>query len=178
MFNVLGGAAVLAAGAEPLDGPTLTWARDLAASHGVWLVAGSIIERAAGQDCRHNTSCLIDPAGQVRAVYRKLHLFDADVPGAMLRESDTVRPGDEVVSAEVDGVRVGLAICYDLRVGQSAPGLRWFGRSMIVDPWGLVLARAPDRECHVVADLDFAAQDAVRAQLPCLANRRPDVYGS
>jgi predicted amidohydrolase len=228
MFNVLGDPAVLRGGAEPLDGPTVAWARDLAAGLGVWLVAGSIIERVAGQDRHPNASCLIDPDGRVRAVYRKVHLFDADVPGAAMRESDTVLPGREVVAADAGGVRLGMSICYDLRfpelfralaldgcrvvvlvsaftertgrdhwevlvraraienqvfvvaanqVGQTSPRLRWFGRSMIVDPWGVVLAQAPDREAHVVADLDFAAQDAVRAQLPCLANRRPDVYG-
>ncbi len=47
---------------------------------------------------------------------------------------------------------------------------------MIVDPWGVVLAQAPDRETFVTADLDFAAQDTLRNQLPCLANRRPETY--
>ena len=47
---------------------------------------------------------------------------------------------------------------------------------MIVDPWGVVLAQAPDRECSIVADLAFAEQDRIRAQLPSLANRRPEVY--
>jgi predicted amidohydrolase len=227
MFNVLGDPEVLRAGGEHLDGPTLRWACRLAKGLGTWLVAGSIIENVAGQDRLHNTSCLIDAEGAIRAVYRKIHLFDADVPGSMMRESDTVMPGDEIVSAEVDGVRVGFSICYDLRfpelfrlltldgcrviivvsaftertgrdhwevlvraraienqvfvvaanqVGQTSPRLRWYGRSMIVDPWGIVMAQAPDRPSAIVADLDFAAQDAVRAQLPCLANRRPDAY--
>jgi predicted amidohydrolase len=218
---------VLRDGAEPLDGPTLRWAADLARGLKVWLVAGSVIERIAGRERCHNTSCLLDPDGQIRAVYRKVHLFDNDVPGAAMRESDAIAPGEEIVAADAGGVRLGLAVCYDLRfpelfralaldgcrvlalpaaftertgrdhwevlvraravenqvfviaadqVGQTSPRLRWFGRSMIVDPWGVVLAQAPDRESYVVADLDFAAQDAVRAQLPCLANRRPDVY--
>lgn len=47
---------------------------------------------------------------------------------------------------------------------------------MIVDPWGVVLAQAPDSEGHIVATLDFAAQECMRAQLPCLANRRPETY--
>jgi predicted amidohydrolase len=62
------------------------------------------------------------------------------------------------------------------QVGASTPKLRWFGRSMIVDPWGVVLAQAPDRECYIIADLDFAEQDRIRAQLPSLANRRPEAY--
>ena len=47
---------------------------------------------------------------------------------------------------------------------------------MIVDPWGTVLAHAPERECVIFADIDYAAQDRVRAQLPALLHRRPEVY--
>ena len=56
------------------------------------------------------------------------------------------------------------------------PALRSGGRSMIVDPWGIVLAHAPDRECHIVADLDLEAQARIRRDLPALANRRPSAY--
>jgi predicted amidohydrolase len=227
MFNVLGDPEVLQAGAEPLGGPTLCWAWEQARTHEIWLLAGSFMERVAGRDKLFNTSCLFDPTGQLRATYRKIHLFDCDVPGASLRESDTVRPGDQTTITEVDGVRLGLSICFDLRfpelfrvlavggsrlialasaftertgrdhweilvraraienqvfliaanqVGASTPKLRWFGRSMIVDPWGVVLAQAPDREGYIVADLDFEEQDRMRAQLPNLANRRPALY--
>jgi predicted amidohydrolase len=62
------------------------------------------------------------------------------------------------------------------QVGEHAPGIRSGGRSMIVDPWGVVLATAPDEECFVAADLDLAAQERVREALPALANRRPEVY--
>jgi predicted amidohydrolase len=227
MFNVLGDPEVLRAGAEPVDGPTLSWAGGLARELQTWLVAGSIIESVPTLSTLHNTSCLVDPNGVVRAVYRKLHLFDADVPGSMMRESETVQAGNEIVTAEIDGARVGFSICYDLRfpelfrslaliecrvllvvsaftertgrdhwevlvraraienqvfvvaadqVGQSSPRLRWHGRSMIVDPWGVIVAQAPDRPSHIIADLDFSTQDAVRTQLPCLRNRRPDVF--
>lgn len=227
MFNVLGDAEVLQAGAETLDGPTPRWAMELARRHGVWLVAGSIMERVAGQDKLFNTLCLFDPRGERRAMYRKIHLFDCDVPGANLRESSTVMPGRDIVRAEADGVPLGMSICFDLRfpelfrvlalggarlivlasaftertgrdhweilvraraienqvfviaanqVGASTPKLRWFGRSMIVDPWGLVLAQAPDGEGYILGDLDFAAQDRMRMQLPSLANRRPETY--
>jgi predicted amidohydrolase len=227
MFNVLGDAEVLRAGAEPLDGPSLRWAGEQAQRHGIWLVAGSIMERVGGQERILNTSCLFDPAGERRATYRKIHLFDCDVPGASYHESAAVMPGRDIVCAEANGVLLGLSICFDLRfpelfrilalegarmialasafmectgrdhwevlmraraienqvfliaanqVGASTPKLRWFGRSMIVDPWGVVLAQAPDRECYIVADIDFAEQDRVRAQLPSLVNRRPEVY--
>ncbi len=227
MFNVLGDAEVLRAGAEPLDGTSLRWAADQARHHGIWLVAGSIMERTPGQERIFNTSCLFDPAGERRATYRKIHLFDCDVPGASYHESATVMPGRDIVRAEADGVPLGLSICFDLRfpelfrilaldgarvialasaftertgrdhwevlvraraienqvffiaanqVGASTPKLRWFGRSMIVDPWGVVLAQAPDRECYIVAEIDFAEQDRMCTQLPSLANRRPEAY--
>jgi predicted amidohydrolase len=62
------------------------------------------------------------------------------------------------------------------QVGEAPPHFSSFGRSMIVDPWGVVLATAPDEECFVSAELDFAAQDRVRESLPALANRRPGAY--
>jgi predicted amidohydrolase len=69
--------------------------------------------------------------------------------------------------------------CYVIaanQVGEPAPGIQTGGRSMIVDPWGLVLAQAPDAECVVVADLDLDRLADVRAKLPSLANRRPVAY--
>jgi predicted amidohydrolase len=62
------------------------------------------------------------------------------------------------------------------QIGDAPPHYRSYGRSMIVDPWGVVLATAPDEECFVAADLDFAHQDRVRDSLPALANRRPAAY--
>jgi deaminated glutathione amidase len=62
------------------------------------------------------------------------------------------------------------------QIGQAPPHYRSFGRSMIVSPWGLVLAQAPDTECFVSADLDFASQDEVRERLPSLRHRRPEAY--
>ncbi|HEU4973468.1 MAG TPA: carbon-nitrogen hydrolase family protein [Baekduia sp.] len=227
-WSVLGLPDDLRAGAQPLDGPALTWARDTAKELGIDLVAGSIAERVAGER-NFNTSVHVGPDGADRAVYRKLHMFDVQVGGRDYRESDTEAPGDEIVaSALADGTKLGLTICYDLRfpelyrrlavdgalvvtipaaftepttrdhwevlvraraienqcfvvaanqVGRHAPGLRTGGRSMIVDPWGIVLAQAPDAECHVVADLDLDRLRRIRADLPSLANRRPEVYG-
>jgi predicted amidohydrolase len=62
------------------------------------------------------------------------------------------------------------------QVGEAPPHYSSFGRSMIVDPWGLVLATAPDEECFVAAELDLAELERVRASLPSLANRQPDAY--
>jgi predicted amidohydrolase len=227
-WSVLGRGEDLLAGAEPLDGPALTWAAATARELGLDLVAGSIAERVPGEEKLRNTCVHVGPDGAVRATYRKVHLFDVEVDGVVYRESDHEAPGDEPVLTEVQGAGVGLAICYDLRfpelfrvlavrgarvftlpsaftvpttrdhwevlvraraiedqafvvaanqIGEHAPGLRSGGRSLIVDPWGVVLACAPDAETVVVADLDLAGQDAIRARLPALAGRRPEAYG-
>jgi predicted amidohydrolase len=62
------------------------------------------------------------------------------------------------------------------QIGEAPPHYHSYGRSMILDPWGVVLAQAPDEECFVACDLDFELQDRVRATLPSLANRRPGAY--
>ena len=62
------------------------------------------------------------------------------------------------------------------QIGRHAPGFRSGGRSMIVDPWGVVLAQAPDAETVILADLDLDRQAEVRRTLPSLANRRPSAY--
>jgi predicted amidohydrolase len=227
-WSVLGTPEETAAGAEPFDGPALGWACAVAAELGIDLVAGSIAERVAGQDKNSNTSVHVGPDGAVRAVYRKMHMFDVEVGGRTYRESDHEQPGDEVVlSATADGVELGLTVCYDLRfpelyrilavrgarvltvpaaftlattrehwevllraraiedqcfvvapnqIGEHAPGLRTGGRSMIVDPWGVVLAQAPDAETFITAELDFERQDEIRRRVPSLANRRPRAY--
>jgi predicted amidohydrolase len=230
-WNLLGDSATQLAGAEPLDGPTISAARAWARELGIHLIAGSIAERVDGQEKAFNTSTLIGPDGELEARYRKIHMFDVDVGGVVYRESDHDEPGDEVVSAALgaplDGVTVGLTVCYDLRfpelyrilavrgatvitvpsaftldtgkdhwevllraraienqafvvganqVGEAPPHYRSYGRSAIVDPWGVVLAQAPDEECFVAADLDLELQERVRATLPSLANRRPASY--
>ncbi len=232
LFSLYGDAATLRAGAEPIDGPTVTWAGEMAARLRVWLVAGSFVE-AAGRGRNHNTSVLVGPDGSVAATYRKLHLFDVDVPGAVTRESDAVSPGDAVVRATVtadDGrpVPVGLTICYDLRfpelyrllalegallvvvpsafaaatgrahwevllraraienqvfmiaadqVGMLPGSFRAHGHSMIVDPWGSILAERADGPGPVTASLDLTGQQETRSLLPCLGHRRPAAYG-
>ena len=62
------------------------------------------------------------------------------------------------------------------QVGEAPPHYVSYGRSMIVDPWGVVLAQAADREGAIVADLDLERQAAIRESLPSLANRRPEAY--
>src|SRR5262245_45635261 len=106
---------------EALDakasGPILGMLRELATQHGIWIVGGGTPETVEGDPQRaYNTAVVVDPRGEVVARYRKIHLFDVDIPGgAVLRESDATRAGDELVVVEIEGARVGLSICYDVR---------------------------------------------------------------
>ena len=92
-FNVLGGPDDLRAGAEPIPGPTTDWAAALSRELGLWLVAGSVVERVEGDDKLRNTSVLVGPDGGVHATYRKIHLFDVEVDGMVYRESDVEAVG-------------------------------------------------------------------------------------
>jgi len=215
------------AGAQPLEGPVAAWARELARELAIDLVAGSFSEIGAGGRL-HNTSLHVTPTGEVRSVYRKIHMFDVAVGGTEYRESAVYAPGEEiVVSATEAGVTLGMTVCYDLRfpelyrilalrgarvllvpaaftmattrdhwetllraraienqafviaanaIGEYLPGRVVGGRSMIIDPWGVVLAQAGDGPCAIVAELDLERQARVREQLPSLANRRPGAY--
>jgi predicted amidohydrolase len=102
--------------AGALDGAQLGPLRELAAKRGIWLLAGSIAERAPGGRI-YNTAVLLSPQGAIAASYRKLHLFDVEIPdGAVYRESETVAPGDARPKViDVLGIKLGLSICYDLR---------------------------------------------------------------
>ena len=109
-WNLLGGArrarspAPRSSTPGPRSPPPRGWAREL----GIHLVAGSIAERVEGEERLFNTSCLIDPDGEMVAVYRKIHMFDVDVGGVSYRESDAEQPGEEIVTAEAGGVEIGL----------------------------------------------------------------------
>jgi predicted amidohydrolase len=98
-------------------GPILDALRGLATAHRIWVVGGGMPEVVPGDPGRaYNTAVAIDPAGEIVASYRKIHLFDVDIPGgAVLRESDATRAGDQLGVAEIGGARVGLSICYDVR---------------------------------------------------------------
>ena len=102
----------------PLEGRQLAPLRELAAKRGIWLLAGSISEKAEGGRT-YNTSALIAPDGAIAASYRKIHLFDVDIPdGARYRESEAVAAGAAIPTAiELTGLglRLGLSICYDVR---------------------------------------------------------------
>jgi deaminated glutathione amidase len=209
---------------EPIDGEFATFFADAARDLGIWVHAGSFHEIGPDPDRTYNTSLIFGRDGTLAAAYRKIHLYDVEIPGRVsYQESRTVAPGADLVTAQIDGVPVGLSICYDLRfpelyrrlavdgatvlvvpaafmmhtgrdhwevllraraienqcyvlaagqIGDHEPNRVCFGRSMVVDPWGTVIAQAPDVVGITVADLDLERLATVRQELPSLANRR------
>ena len=210
-------------------GPIYMALRDAARDARVWLVAGGMPESSPDPDRPYNTSLLFSTDGRLVSKYRKVHLFDVDLPdGTKLLESAATTAGDDPVVNEISGragkpVGLGMTICYDLRFpelyrklgergarivtvpaaftlttgkdhwhvllraraienqtfvlapgqhGKHPRGRQTYGKSLIVDPWGDVLAQCAEGEGFAMARLDFAAQDRVRASLPCLTHRR------
>jgi predicted amidohydrolase len=223
MFHYRGPLAGFRESAAQLPGPLTEPFSDLARELDCWLLLGSVAERSTDPLRPYNTSVLLDPAGQIAALYRKRHLFDVSIDnGPSDRESARITPGDRSVVALLEGVaqevdvRLGLSICFDLRFPElyreltaggavvlSVPanfteatgrdhwevllraraiengafviapaqcgigaGVPTHGRSMVVDPWGIVIAQAPDGPGVVVADLDLERVVEVRRQLP------------
>lgn len=209
---------------EPLDGPLVGRFRALARNHTIAILLGSFPEASPDPSRSGNTSVLIGSDGVIVAVYRKIHLFDVELPGGqVLNESDTIEPGTDIVHARHLGLRWGLSVCYDLRFpelyralrlagaealfvpaaftsrtgpdhwevllraraienqsyvlapgqwGNHMPGRDSHGRSMIVDPWGTVIATVSDGVGLAVADLDPAMIAEVRRRMPCLDHAR------
>jgi deaminated glutathione amidase len=141
-WNLLAAGEELAAGAEPLDGPSLGAARAWARQLGIHLLAGSIAER--GEEKPFNTSVLIGPDGDDLAVYRKIHLFDVEAGGVSYRESRHEQPGSEIVTAAVAGIEVGLTVCYDLRFPELYRILAVRGTRLIAVPSAFTAATGRD----------------------------------
>jgi deaminated glutathione amidase len=154
--------------AESLDGkgPVMSALRELATRHGVWMIGGGTPELVSGDPKRsHNTAVAIDPHGELIGRYRKIHLFDVDIPGgAVLRESDSTAPGDELVVLDIAGAPVGVSICYDVRFPELYRRLvKDMGAEVLLVPaaftahtgaahWHLLLrARAIEDQAWVVA---------------------------
>ncbi|MBV9447771.1 MAG: carbon-nitrogen hydrolase family protein [Streptosporangiaceae bacterium] len=217
----------LTAAAEPLDGPFCSGLATAAKDAGVALVAGVFEPATNGRV--FNTAVVYDATGELVTHYRKLHLFDAFGQ----RESDEVAPGSSVVTCTLDGVRVGLQICYDLRFPELSRSLavsgaslllipaawaaglfkeeHWVtlvraraientvwvaavgqvpdpaetthrhlggvGRSMLVDPFGVVRNDVGSSPGVIVTEVDPGLVDTVRKTVPSLANRRSDLFG-
>ncbi|GAA1032743.1 carbon-nitrogen hydrolase family protein [Virgisporangium ochraceum] len=209
---------------EGLDGEYASMFASLARSLEINILAGSFHETGPDDEHTYNTMPAFDRGGGLIGAYRKIHLYDVEIPGRVsYRESSSVAPGSEVLVVPVDGVQVGLSICYDLRfpelyrrlaidgatvlvvpaafmmhtgrdhwevllraravenqcyvlaagqIGDHDPGRTCFGRSMVVDPWGTVVAQMPDEVGIITADLDLDRLERIRLEVPSLANRR------
>jgi deaminated glutathione amidase len=154
--------------AEPIPGPTVEYLAALARDLRVHIVAGSILERVPGQDKVFNTSTVFNQQGELIARYRKLHLFDVDIPGQVsIRESDTRVRGAETVIVRTDIGVIGLSVCYDLRFPELYRRLVRDGAEIVCLPsaftfptgaahWEvLVRARAIENQVYVVAADQF-----------------------
>ena len=116
------------------DDPTLAALRAQAAEAGVWLLVGSLLLRAEGEERLVNRSLLIAPDGAIAARYDKIHMFDAEVaPGESYRESAAIRPGGTAVLAP-QPLPLGLTICYDLRFPQLYRRLAQAGAQVLTVP--------------------------------------------
>lgn len=147
--------------AEP--GPIVRCMQEAARTTGLHLLLGGTPIRSATQERFYNTSVLLDPRGQVLASYRKIHLFDINIPGVVFTESECVLPGDSPVVAEVLGLRLGLSICYDLRFPELYRELSRRGANVLCVPaaftlhtgkdhwFPLLRARAIENQCYVLA---------------------------
>jgi predicted amidohydrolase len=209
---------------ESVDGEFAAFFADAARELGMWVHAGSFHETGPDSEHTYNTTLIFDRSGALAATYRKIHLYDVEIPGRVsYQESKTVAPGESTSIVDIERIRLGLSICYDLRfpelyralaidgatvlvvpaafmlhtgrdhwevllraraienqcyvlaagqIGNHDPDRTCFGRSMVVDPWGTVIAQAPDIVGVTFAELDLERLGEIRETLPSLANRR------
>ncbi len=162
-------------------GPILGAMQELARVTGTWLLLGGFPERGREQAREpqkkiRNSAVLLDPSGAVVSVYRKLHLFDVDVPGGRrFRESEAIEPGDAPVVAETPWGGLGLSICYDLRFPELYRALTAGGARILAVPsaftvetgkdhWHVLLrARAIENQAYLLAPAQFGAHGPTRS---------------
>jgi len=156
---------------EPLDGATCRRFGDLARRLGIHLLLGSFNERSDEASRCYNTSVLFGPDGAVLATYRKIHLFDVDIPEVRFAESATCKPGEETAVARTPLGAIGLSICYDLRFGELYRRLAEDGAEILAIPSAFTLvtgkdhwepllrARAIETQCYVVAAAQHGKHD-------------------
>ncbi|XP_034203159.1 deaminated glutathione amidase, chloroplastic/cytosolic isoform X1 [Prunus dulcis] len=218
--------------AQPLDGPILqqycSLARINCRESGIWLSLGGFQEKGSDDEHLFNTHVVVDDAGNIRSTYRKIHLFDVDIPGGRAyNEGSFTEPGKNVVAADSPVGRLGLTVCYDLRFPELYQQLRFqheaqvllvpaaftkvtglahweillraraietqcyviaaaqagqhndkresHGETLIIDPWGTVVGRLPDRLSTgiAIADIDLSLIDSVREKMPIAKHRKP-----
>lgn len=202
---------------------TLASLRQLARELGITLHIGSLALKVSDAKAV-NRGFVIDPDGEISARYDKIHMFDVDLGnGESYRESNAYRPGERAILTDVDGIRLGMTICYDLRFpslyralaeggakvltvpsaftrptgeahwhvllraraiengayvlaaaqgGRHENGRDTYGHSLVVDPWGRVIAEGGTDPGVILAEIDMAEVAAARARVPSLANGR------
>ncbi len=149
--------------AEPIPGPSTERLSALARRAGIYLLAGSILERGDGSR-PYNTSVLFAPSGDMIGRYRKIHLFDVDIAGHVsIRESDTRAAGDALVTVPTELGVIGMSVCYDLRFPELYRHLTRAGAEILVVPsaftfptgaahWEILArARAIENQVYVIA---------------------------
>ncbi|MBF0424868.1 MAG: carbon-nitrogen hydrolase family protein [Magnetococcales bacterium] len=208
---------------DPEASPSLRFLLDCARRLHLWIVGGSIPLRIPGGETCTSSCFVVDPTGEIRARYDKIHLFDVTLGGGEpYRESAVITPGHVPVTVATPFGVLGLSICYDLRFpelyrhlvsagatiltvpsaftlttgkdhwevllraravenfafvlapnqgGIHPGGRRTYGHSLIVDPWGSVIARCADGVGLALAEVDPARVHACREQIPCLTHR-------
>ena len=210
---------------SPGSGPIQEFLADAARRHKLWVVAGSLPLRSPQEGKCYGASIVYDSNGEASHIYRKIHLFDVDLPGRdeRYRESDTMDFGSDHVVVPSPLGQLGLSICYDLRFpehyrhlvddgatvfsipaaftaatgkahwhsllraraienlayviaagqhGSHASGRVTFGHSVIIDPWGQVIAELESGDGVVDAEIDTALPGKLRAEFPVLEHRR------
>lgn len=227
-FHLMGTKEEFFANAETLEGPTLTKLKKLAVQLSTYIVAGTMKLRFQENEKLKNTCCVINPQGEIQDVYNKIHTFNAQVGGRNYSGRQVEEAGDKIVVTTINGVKVGLSVCFDIRFpemfrilalkgaevilvpaifmlhtgmdhwetllraraienqvyivapatyGTFPPHNEWsYGRSMVVDPWGIVVAQSSDKEGVITVELDLNWSQDVRKRVPTLPQRRPEVY--
>lgn len=150
--------------AEPLDGPLMQKYLSLAKDNAMWLSLGGFHEKVASTDRIHNTHLIVSPLGEIEKVYRKIHLFDINIPnGPVMQESKVIAPGDKMSLYKSPFGNVGMSVCYDVRFPELYTSLRHKGAQIILIPaaftvktgaahWKTLLqARAIETQCYVLA---------------------------
>lgn len=163
--------------AEPLDGPLMSRYRDLARSHDIWLSLGGFHEKIEGDDTHlYNAHVVVDNEGEIRAVYRKIHLFDVSIPnGPVLKESNGTRSGSSLTALDSPVGTLGLSVCYDLRFSELYLAYRQHAEAdVLLVPsaftattgrahWlPLLRARAIETQCYVAAAAQVGRHNAKR----------------
>src|SRR3989338_5763274 len=230
VFNYRGNLKEAAAQAEFIPGYSTNFISRLAKKYKVWILIGSLMEhyRRSGPGTRpskpYNTSVLINPLGKIIAKYRKMHLFDIKLKGKEILESKRNQAGNKPSLVNVESIKMGLSICYDLRfpelyrkyssagaeiicipssftkptgeahwhtliraraienlsyviapnqAGTGSGGIKTYGHSLIVDPWGKILAEgSANKEEVIYAEIDLEYLKYIRKNLPALEHRK------